>query len=100
MKAAEPKMPPPKPPAEQGVMVMDDPWHPMSTAPKTGEYVFLRGDECNEKEIPNEWFWYSTRQFRKGMWQATGWWSRRFGTRTPPSFTPSGWRGVKEGMPQ
>jgi hypothetical protein len=96
---ADGKQPPPPLPVD--VMVADDPWHPMNSAPKDGTYLFLRGDPMNnEKEIPNEWFWYRTRQFRKGTWQQTGWWRRRFGPAVAPSFTPEGWVSVKEGLPR
>lgn len=72
----------------------------MESAPKDGSYIFLFGDPYDSKsEIPNEWYWYRTRQFRKGSWQPVGWWRRRFGTSVPPSFTPQGWRAVREGLP-
>lgn len=72
----------------------------MDTAPKDGTYLFLKGDPTVGQEIANEWFWHATRQFRKGMWQSTGWWRRRFGPNAPPSFTPDGWRKVTEGFPK
>jgi hypothetical protein len=92
------KKPPISPP--RAVEVMEDPWRKMDNAPKDGSYVFLKGDPCIEKEIENQWYWYKTRQYRKGCWQPVGWWRRRFGPNAPPSFTPGGWRYLKEGLPK
>ena len=69
-------------------------WHTMDDAPKDGQFIYLKGDE-----IGSEWYWYITRQFRKGVWQPVGWWRRRFGPSVPPSFKPEGWRSIKEGLP-
>lgn len=91
---------PPPPPPQGDTLVKDDPWHPMDTAPKDASYVFLKDDPCAEKDIENHWYWYKTRQYRKGCWQPVGWWRRRFGPNAPPSFTPGGWRSVKEGLPE
>lgn len=98
----KPASPPPSPPPPAAVAAkQEDPWHDMASAPKNGMYVFLKGDPCADAtdEVTREWFWYSTRQFRKGTWQACGWWRRRFGPNAPPSFTPEGWRNAKEGLP-
>lgn len=101
VKAKQQSAPPPAKPRDMLSDAKDDPWHPMTTAPKNGMYVFLKGDDLADAadEVMREWFWYTTRQFRKGMWQQTGWWRRRFGPNAPPSFTPEGWRYVKDGMP-
>lgn len=69
-------------------------WHPMSEAPKDGTYLYLEGDKASA-----EWYWYTTRQFRKGSWQPIGWWRMRFGPKTQPVFNPTGWRRVSEGLP-
>jgi hypothetical protein len=84
--------PPPKPPAQLG-LADDDGWHKMETAPKDGTFVYLLGDDLHQ-----EWYWYLTRQFRKGCWQPVGWWRLRFGANTPPAFTPLGWRRLSEGV--
>lgn len=87
-------------PIAQSRAVAPNGWHSMDTAPKTGAYVYLLGDVHDEvNEAVNEWYYYWTRQFRKGCWQPVGWWRRRFGPNVPPSFIPTGWRSVKEGMP-
>jgi hypothetical protein len=63
-------------------------------------YIYLGGDPYNgPHEEEREYYWYRTRQFRKGSFQETGWWRRRFGPNTPPGFTPIGWRLVSEGYP-
>ncbi|HEY4355940.1 MAG TPA: hypothetical protein VGN16_09350 [Acidobacteriaceae bacterium] len=74
-------------------------WRGMESAPKDGTFLYLLGDDGLEKEEPNVWYWYLTRQFRKGTWQQVGWWRLRFGPSCAPSFTPKGWRSVKEGLP-
>jgi hypothetical protein len=93
------KQPPPAPPPKP-VVVEDDPWKPMETAPKTGEYLFLRGDLHDaSSEIANEWYWYKTRHYSEHRWKPTGWWRKRFGPSSPPSFTPTGWVFARDGMP-
>ena len=63
-------------------------------APYDGSFVNLLGDPRQ-----GEWYWYQTRQFRKGCWQHIAWWRMRFGENSPPKFTPSGWRPASEGLP-
>jgi hypothetical protein len=92
----KPPAPPPRP-----VTQKEDPWQPMDSAPKDGAFVFLKGDPMADRglDVENQWYWYKTRQYRKGCWQPVGWWRRRFGPNAPPSFTPGGWRYVKDGLP-
>ena len=61
-------------------------WRDMSTAPRDGGPVWLRGQghvmEC---------FWRITRKFQDGGWKPTGFWSRFGGNPHPINFEPSGW---------
>jgi hypothetical protein len=68
-------------------------WHPMSNALKDGTYLYL-----NNGSETKEVFFYWTRQFRKGTWQACGWWRERYGPKVPDAFNPTGWRKVTEGL--
>lgn len=97
----EPSSPPPPPPPKPVVAAGGEDWRSMDTAPKDGNYIYLLGDTLDpSNEATNEWYWYRTRQFRKGVWQPVGWWRRRFGPAVVPSFVPSGWRSIKEGLPK
>lgn len=73
-------------------------WRPMTIAPRDGAFLIFKNDP-NEGTIPNEWYWYQTRQYIKDSWKIAGWWRRRFGPNCAPSFTPEGWRYAKEGLP-
>jgi hypothetical protein len=81
------------PPAPQTQPPKGRVWHPMTEAPKDGSYVYFKEDDNHD-----EWFWYETRQFRKGSWQQVGWWKRRFGITSQPSFVPTGFRRLAEGL--
>lgn len=83
---------PPKKPLTPSTPAPNPAWNPMSSAPKDGSFVYLLGDEKRA-----EWYYYNTRQFRKGTFQPVGWWRMRFGPNGPPPFTPTGWRRVSEG---
>lgn len=90
--------PPPKVPTKPAASAGKG-WHSMDTAPKDGTYVYLLGEKwVPGVSLPNEWYFYNTRQMRKGCWQAVGWWRPRFGPNGPPTFMPTGWRRVSEGF--
>jgi hypothetical protein len=61
-------------------------WRDMSTAPKDGRPLWLRGeghvDEC---------VWRATRMFKDGAWVPTGFWTRVTGNPRPLNFDPVNW---------
>lgn len=89
---------PPAPPAE--VLVAEKPqgWRPMKEAPHTGIKLYLLEIGGDGQRRHHEMYWYTTRQYRKGTWQETGWWRPVFGPNSPPKFIPAGWRHVSEGI--
>lgn len=101
--AAQPaSAPPAKPPRAKPVAAPANGWRPLGEAPKDagkhpapydGSFVFLQGDPGR-----GEWYFYQTRQFRKGCWQHIAWWRMRFGENSPPKFVPTAWRPVAEGI--
>jgi hypothetical protein len=109
MKTQPDRVPPPLPPVQIALPERNAPWHPMDSLPKDHVdrakvgYVYLRGDPYAQREgideVEREFYWYVTRQYRKGSWQQIGWFRRRFGPATPPGFEPTGWRKVSEGYP-
>jgi hypothetical protein len=90
-----PVMKPAEEPTPEPAPEKTDEWLPMSEAPKDGSYVYLKEDTSHD-----EWFWYRTRQFRKGMWQEIGWWKRRYGLNTIPALVPTGFRRLSDGLPK
>jgi hypothetical protein len=68
-------------------------WKPMCDAPRDGRYVYFRNDPDMR-----EWYWYKTRNFRRGKWVDVGWWRLRFGDKQPANFQPDGWRLISEGV--
>lgn len=95
--------PPPKPPRPKPAAASAPGWRQMGEAPRDagkhgapydGSFVYLEGDPAR-----GEWYWYQTRQFRKGCWQHIAWWRMRLGENSPPKFTPAGWRPVSEAWP-
>lgn len=71
-------------------------WHPIDDKAKTGDFVYLRPPSPGD--VPEEWYWYKSREFREGSWQQTAWWKRRFGSADPCRFEPTGYRRVGEGL--
>jgi len=78
--------------SDEGVPALDRlVWHPLDERAQSGDLVYLQGDEQFD-----QWYWYRTRQFRKGMWQEIGMWRRKFGPKDAPQFEIKGYRRVSE----